>query len=153
VSFQRVVKQAFSLKNGTKLPAGTHLAVASDAISHDPDCLPGGGDPEVFDPFRYARLREDEANVNRYQFATTDETSLHFGHGVFACPGRFFASNEIKLILSHMLMMYDFKFSEGQSRPKNLCYEEACYPDPSVSVLMRRRTIPERDVADIILGT
>lgn len=152
VSFQRVVQKTFTLENGTKLPAGTHLAMPSDAISHDPDCLPGGGDPEVFDPFRYARLREGEENTNRYQFATTDETSLHFGHGIFACPGRFFASNEIKLILTHLLMSYDFKFEDGQGRPKNLCYEEACYPDPTVNVLMRRRAIPEKDISAIILG-
>ncbi|KAK2594826.1 hypothetical protein QQS21_007454 [Conoideocrella luteorostrata] len=152
LSFQRIVKTPLTLKDGAKIPTGTHLAMASDAISHDPAYLPGGGDPEVFDPFRYSRLREEEANKNKFQFATTDDTNLHFGHGLYACPGRFFASNEAKLILSHVLIMCDFKFHEGQTRPKNLSYEEACYPDPAVRVLMRRRAIPEKDIAAIILG-
>lgn len=126
--------------------------MASDAISHDPACLPGGGDPEVFDPFRYSRLREEEANKNKYQFATTDEMNLHFGHGKYACPGRFFASNEAKLILCHILIMCDFKFQEGQTRPENLTFEESCFPDPAIRVLMRRRTIPETDISAMILG-
>ncbi|KFH47342.1 Ent-kaurene oxidase-like protein [Hapsidospora chrysogenum ATCC 11550] len=155
MSFQRVVRKTLTLKDGTTFPAGTHFAMASDAISHDPACLPGGGDPEVFDPFRYARLREDKSrpeNANRYQFATTDSASLHFGHGIFACPGRFFASNEIKLILCHLLMQYDFKFPDGQSRPDNLCYEEASYPDPTATVLIHKRPVSDPVVARILLG-
>jgi cytochrome P450 len=127
--------------------------MASDAISHDPACLPGGGDPEVFDPFRYARLREDPSkpeNANRYQFATTDSSNLHFGHGIYACPGRFFASNEIKLILCHLLLRYDFKYPEGQGRPVNLCYEEAQYPDPTATVLMRKRAVADTNVAALV---
>lgn len=152
MSLQRIVKTPLTLKDGVKIPVGTHLAIASDAVSRDPTCLPGGGDPEEFDPFRYSRLREEEANKNRYQFATTDEMNLHFGHGLYACPGRFFAGVEAKLILIHILMMCDFKFKDGTQRPANLSFEEACYPDPSVRVLMRRREIPEKDISDIILG-
>lgn len=153
VSIQRIVKTPLTLNDGVKIPTGTHIAMASDAVSHDPACLPGGGDPEAFDPFRYARLREDEANRNRYQFATTDEMNLHFGHGIYACPGRFFAGIEAKLILIHILMMCDFKFKDGDTRPANLSFEEACYPDPSFRVLMRRRVIPEKDISDLILGS
>ena len=73
---------------------------------HDSELLPGGGDPSTFDPFRYSRLREDKStpeNANKFQFAMTDRNSLHFGHGKYACPGRFFASNEIKILLCHLL--------------------------------------------------
>ncbi|OJJ05782.1 hypothetical protein ASPVEDRAFT_153946 [Aspergillus versicolor CBS 583.65] len=153
LSFQRVVQKALTLKDGTKFPAGTHIAIASDAIAHDAACLPGGGDPETFDPFRYSRLREDPSkpeNINRYQFATTDSSNLHFGHGIYACPGRFFASNEIKLILAHLLLRYEFRFPEGKKRPVNLCYEEAQYPDPTAALEMRVREIPERDVAAML---
>jgi ent-kaurene oxidase len=111
-------------------------------MAHDEALLPGGGDPEVFDPFRWERLRLDASkpeNINKFQFATTDSATLHFGHGKYACPGRFFASNEIKVILCHLLLRYDFKFAEGQRRPTNWSYEEAFYPDPTVPVLMRQR--------------
>ena len=152
MSFQRVAKKALTLSDGTYIPAGTHFAMASDAILHDKANLPGGGDPEDFDPFRYSKLREDPLkpeNTNRYQFAMSDNTHLHFGHGKFACPGRFFASNEVKIILCHLLIGYDFKFPAGKSRPKNLSYEEAQYPDPTAFVWMKKRalTMAEAEIA------
>ncbi|KAK9775109.1 putative Cytochrome P450 monooxygenase [Seiridium cardinale] len=142
LAFNRVVQMPLKLSDGTCLPVGTHFSMASDAIMHDSDQLPGGGDPEVFDPFRYVRLREDPdhpENLNRFQFAMTDNSSLHFGHGKFACPGRFFASNEIKLLLSYLLLRYDFKYPVGQTRPQNLSADENLYPDPSARVLIRKR--------------
>lgn len=121
------------------------------AMAHDQTLVPGVDrekDADVFDPFRFERLRNDASrpeNVNRFQFATTDSSTLHFGHGKYACPGRFFASNEIKVILCHLLLRYDFKFPEdrNQARPANWSYEEAFYPDPTIPVLMRQRAAHE----------
>jgi cytochrome P450 len=114
--------------------------MASDAILHDQKYLPGGGDPATFDPFRYSKLRDSNIeHANKYQFATTESSSLHFGHGKFACPGRFFASNEIKLIMSRLLLAYDFKFPEGKGRPVNISADENLYPDPEAMVLIRKR--------------
>ena len=146
VAFNRIVREPLQLTDGTKLPVGTHFSIASDAVLHDSEYLPGGGDPETFDGFRYARLRESAENANKYQFAMTEDSSLHFGHGKFACPGRFFASNEIKMILGHLLVRYDFKYPEGQGRPKNLNADENLYPDPVARVLIRRRSSEEEVV-------
>ncbi|RYP17322.1 hypothetical protein DL765_004613 [Monosporascus sp. GIB2] len=142
VAFNRIARVPFKLSDGTYIPAGTHFAMASDAILNDPDLLPGGGDPKVFDPFRWIRLREDPShpeNLHRYQFAATDANNLHFGHGKYACPGRFFAGQQIKMILGHLLLHYDFKYPEGQGRPLNLCSDENVYPDPAARVLIRKR--------------
>ena len=35
-------------------------------------------------------------------------------------PGRFFAANEIKAFLSHLLVTYDMKFEEGKGAPPDL---------------------------------
>ncbi|KAI1500520.1 cytochrome P450 monooxygenase [Biscogniauxia marginata] len=142
LAFNRLVRAPLRLADGTVLPPGTHFSMASDAILHDAEQLPGGGDPEQFDPFRYVRLREDPKspeNLSRFQFAMTDTNSLHFGHGKFACPGRFFASNEIKIILIHLLLRYELRYPEGQGRPQNLSVDENIYPDPSARVLIRAR--------------
>ncbi|EGD92135.2 hypothetical protein H112_00209 [Trichophyton rubrum D6] len=142
LAFNRVVRSTLKLSDGTVLPAGTHFNIASDAIMNDPAKLPGGGDPEVFDGFRYERLRSDPAhpeNANRFQLAMTDSNNLHFGHGKYACPGRFFASNEIKMIITELLLRYDFKYPEGQERPRSLGADENLYPDPDARVLIRRR--------------
>ncbi|KAI1423458.1 cytochrome P450 [Xylaria sp. FL1777] len=143
LAFNRVVREKLKLSDGTVLPVGTHFAMASDAVMHDKSKLPGDADPSDFDGFRYLKLREDPShpdNIHRYQFATTDSNNLHFGHGRYGCPGRFFASNEIKMILGHLLLEYDFKFPQGQGRPENMSADENIFPDPSGRVLLRRRT-------------
>ncbi|KAI1337314.1 cytochrome P450 [Xylariaceae sp. FL0016] len=152
VAFNRIVCTPTRLPDGTALPAGTHFCMASSATQNDPANLPHNPkrdldannpyDPTAFDPFRWAHLRDDPAhpeNAHRFQFATTDSSSLHFGHGRFACPGRFYASQQIKMIFAHLLLLYDFKYPEGQKRPRNLCSDENLYPDPAARVMIRRR--------------
>ncbi|KAM5449476.1 putative ent-kaurene monooxygenase [Microsporum audouinii] len=144
LAFNRVVLSTLKLSDGTVLPAGTHFNIASDAMMRDPANLPSGGDPDIFDGFRYERLRNDPVhpeNANRFQFAMTDSKNLHFGHGRYACPGRFFASNEIKMVIAELLLRYEFKYPEGQGRPRTLSADENLYPDPSARVLMRRREV------------
>ncbi|KAI0530102.1 cytochrome P450 [Xylaria digitata] len=142
IAFNRIARVELTLVDGTKLPSGTHFCMASDAISHDKAYIPGEGDPDAFQPLRWFQLRNDPSdpdNSHRYQFATTDSTSLHFGHGKFACPGRFFAGQLIKMIIGHLLLQYDFKYPEGLGRPKNCYFDENISPDPSARVLIRRR--------------
>lgn len=151
LAFNRVVKRTpLKLYDGTVLPVGTHFNMASHAILLDPANLPGGGDPKQFDGFRYARLRETPESAYKYQWATTDSNSLHFGHGKYACPGRFLASNEIKLILAHLILLYDFKYPEGKGRPKTLTADENFYPDPTARLLMRSRENIEPDISVLV---
>lgn len=151
LAFNRVVKHSpLELYDGTVLPVGTHFNMASHAILLDAPNLPNSGDPAQFDGFRYSRLREDPGNANKYQWATTDNNSLHFGHGKYACPGRFLASNEIKLILAHLILRYDFKYPEGSSRPRNLTADENFYPDPAARLLMRAREDIEPEVRVLV---
>ena len=42
--------------------------------------------PEVFDGFRFSRLREKDPT--KYQMVSTDFDYIQFGHGHHACPGR-----------------------------------------------------------------
>lgn len=69
----------------------------------------------------------------------TDKNHLHFGHGKYACPGRFFAVLEMKMILARMLVEYEFKYPEGQGRPRNLTMDENVLPDPAARLLVRKR--------------
>lgn len=149
----RIARKDIVLHDGIKISAGTSIAVASDAIAHDVSVIPNGDpDPNAFDPFRYARIRENTDNpedANRWQFATTNDADLPFGHGIWACPGRFLAANGIKLLLVHLLMKYDFKYAEGQKRPSSIMYEENMAPNPEGTVMMRERKV-EEEIAHII---
>ena len=90
-----------------KLPKGTHIAMASAPILLDDKVTPN---PLEFDPLRAYRKRLEPSEATRHQFATTDKDHLHFGHGKYSCPGRFFASNEIKIILAYFFLKYDIKY-------------------------------------------
>lgn len=115
----------------------------------DHEFVPGPHSPTVFDPWRWSRERERPENAQKHQFAMTAPSSLHFGHGRQACPGRFLASDEIKMLLSHLLLRYDFCYPEGQGRPVNLTADENVFPDPS-AVLMMRRPQPVVGLEDIV---
>jgi hypothetical protein len=65
---------------------------------------------------------------DKHQFVVTSSDSLNFGHGNHACPGRFFASNEIKVVLIELLRNWDFRFLEGKGRPENVLRGLVCGP-------------------------
>ena len=96
-------------------------------------------DPEVFDGLRYYRMRQREGHANKHQFATTDPYTLHFGHGKYSCPGRFLASNVIKLILGRLLLDFDFRFPSSQGRPEDVRVHEYVFPDPLGKVEFKLR--------------
>lgn len=69
-------------------------------------------DPNTFDAFRFVRFRDQENMQNQAHLVSTGPSHLGFGHGKHACPGRFFASNELKILLCHVIIKYDFKLPE-----------------------------------------
>ncbi|RMZ72788.1 ent-kaurene oxidase [Pyrenophora seminiperda CCB06] len=138
LTFNRILPNAVTLSNGVHLPKGTRVAVPQNAILNHPAQVPGA-DPLIYDPWRYAKLRENPENAQKYQFAMVDGNSMAFGYGRYACPGRFFVAAEIKMILAHLLANFDWKLPEGAGRPRNFTIDSDMYPDMSARVLMKRR--------------
>lgn len=128
--------EPLTLSDGTYLPKGVHLVMPVVPIAQDESVT---SYPLTFDGFRHYRRRQEPGQSNRYQFATTDENNMHFGHGKYACPGRFFAANTIKIILAHLILYYDFKLPDGKSRPENLCLHEYVFPDPKAEILFKEK--------------
>lgn len=136
ITFNRRVERNITLHDGEVLPAGTMIAIAFAQRYLDSKVFEN---PELFDPWRFYKMREEKGHESRYQFVTTSLDSLSFGYGNHACPGRFFANNELKIILAYMLAHYDFKMPDGQGRPKNIPTAAGSRPDTSRTILMRRR--------------
>jgi cytochrome P450 len=66
--------------------------------------------------------------------------SLHFGHGKSACPGRWFASNELKLMLAIIIRDYDIALPEGETvRPPNIIRGTQMRADTSKQIRLRKR--------------
>ena len=96
--------------------------------------------PGEFDGFRFANRSNSNETATQPSFVTTNQSNLSWGYGKHACSGRFFASNEIKIILAYYLLHYDFKFGgERTERPRNLDFELQSVADPSVEILIERR--------------
>ncbi|KAG8159818.1 hypothetical protein KVR01_010455 [Diaporthe batatas] len=138
-SFIRKVVQPIDLSDGTHLPAGTKVLAPQCGISHDERYFP---DPDRFDALRFYKMRQrSEDDMNRHQFTSINDTNMNFGAGKHACPGRFFASNEIKMILAYFLINFDIKLKDGESRPKGMMLMMSKTPDPNAEILFRRRTV------------
>lgn len=60
-----------------------------------------------------------------------------FGHGQHACPGRFFAINEVKIALAHLVMKYDFRVVGDEPKPERLGVQ--LLADSKARVEFRRR--------------
>ena len=58
---------------------------------------------------------------------------------IYCSPGRFFAANEFKTILAHILLNYDVKIANGGGRPENMWFGRYCLPNTKAEVLFRKR--------------
>lgn len=114
------------LSDGQLIPAGCIIEVPSYDYMHDPGVIEN---PDEFDAFRWYRQRQaqEHKRTNKVSTAATQQLvsispiSLHFGYGRHACPGRFFAANEMKMIVGRALLDYDIKLPDGEKeRYKNL---------------------------------
>lgn len=121
------------LSDGTYIARGSATAVSAEKM-WDPSVYP---DPNKFDGYRFYRERENGADAAN-QLVTTSTNHMGFGHGMHSCPGRFFASNEAKVVLCHLLMKYDFKLAPGE-KPKVSQFGFTFEADAGVKVSIRRR--------------
>ncbi|ROW10520.1 hypothetical protein VMCG_01974 [Cytospora schulzeri] len=132
---RRVADSDIKLSDGTVIPKGANTWVTLDA-HRNPERYPS---PDVFNPHRFLDLRSQPGQENRWQLVSTSADHLAFGHGEHACPGRFFASNEIKIALVHLLMKYDWMLPDGQ-RPSDVVHGGGdTGVDSQAKILFRRR--------------
>ncbi|KAK1976381.1 cytochrome P450 [Colletotrichum cereale] len=112
---------------------------------YDPAVYP---DPEAFDPYRFLNMRGDAKLDGQAHLVSTSPAHLGFGHGQHACPGRFFAGNELKVALSHLLMKFDWKLTPGYEH-RWVEWGIQWSSDDAAKLLMRRREAPEIDIDSI----
>lgn len=135
-SFGRKVYKTITLSNGQVIPAGCTIEVPAFSSMNDPEVIEN---PEKFDPFRWYRLRKEEELTGAdkasagaaNQLVSVTAANLTFGYGRHACPGRFFAANEIKMIVGRALLDYDIAMVDGsRERFPNWSFAEAvsCAP-------------------------
>lgn len=139
VTFERVIHQDYRLSDGFVIPAHTTIGIPTVALNMDPSLYP---EPEKYDGFRFEKIRQTQSAdvAARAQYAASNLASMSFGFGRHACPGRWFAGNEIKAIMAYLLMEYDFKFPEGvKERPASIQVETQYLPNHAATLMFRKR--------------
>ncbi|MFD6512502.1 cytochrome P450 [Rhodococcus sp. NPDC060176] len=116
---------------GRFVPAGTYAAVAPHFTHHMSQYWP---DPERFDPERFAENRRED-KVHRYAWEP-------FGGGVHKCLGMHFAGAEIKAIMHHLLLRFEWNVDADYVAP--LDFTSLPFPSDGQPVDLRRRPTPVR---------
>ncbi|KAK0212166.1 cytochrome P450 [Desarmillaria ectypa] len=128
-----VRKKDFVFSDGTVVPAGNQIAVAAYSMHMDEGKYE---DPLEFKPWRFYDKRQEEGESNRHQMISLSLDYVLFGNGRPACPGRFFAVNEIKILMSHVLLNFDVKMDKV---PEAGWFLSDRFPNTNSKVLFRKR--------------
>ncbi|KAL4758909.1 cytochrome P450 [Aspergillus foveolatus] len=127
--------ETIKLSDGTIIPKNSNLIVSSQRM-WDESIYPSS---DKFDPYRFLRLRETPGYETSAQFVSPSPEHMGFGFGKHSCPGRFFASNEIKIALCHILLKYDFRLTEQWKNPRPIASGAGLTAEPRATMEIRRR--------------
>lgn len=86
-------------------------------------------------------MREGGNNEHNAQLASVSPEHMGFGLGSHTCPGRFFGASSAKLIMSHILLEYEFKLADDvdKSTVEPMRFGFSTLANPRAKVLIRRR--------------
>jgi len=136
----REVVNDYIFADGTMVPAGTTLSVGLMNANLNPDIYE---DPLKFDGSRFTRMKEQNRHLDghsaKFDMVSTNVNSLSFGHGRHVCPGRFFASTLLKLMLAYVVINYDVKMKNEGIRPPDNLFANRISPSRTAEVMFRSR--------------
>lgn len=131
----RIAEDDVTLSDGVFVRKGDIVTVTTTETMMDPTVFP---EPERFSGDRILKLRQVPGNENKWQYVTTSFDHIGFGHGEHACPGRFFAGNELKIALAHILTKYDWMFAPGHDS-RNIEIAQDIIPNSTAELMFRER--------------
>ena len=116
----------------TVLPAGTTISLAAGPMARDSTYY---NDPSRFDGYRFCKSEEPES-----EYTGIEPGNLSWGSGRFTCPGRWYASVMIKMLLATLILEYDIGYPEGQStRPSSSGSDVGWLPSFQQNIIVRKR--------------
>lgn len=127
-----VARDGLTTPSGVHLVRGTHVSVPVYSVMRDDTVYPDAGN---YHPFRFSQKMQRSSPST---LPTTSADFLAFGHGKHACPGRFFAAAEMKLIAAHVILHYDFELLGGV-KPEGPWYGVTRVPPMKDGIRIKRR--------------
>ncbi|KAI0449783.1 cytochrome P450 [Xylaria acuta] len=144
ISCRRKALRDVTLQDGSVVKRGDWVCIPQRAMMHNSSRY---ANPEVFDGRRFVR-----ANATILKGQLTDlipdkgtssltTTSIEWpiwGLGNTACPGRFYASLVMKMILTQILLEWECKMSES-FLPRTMVWRSSVVPREGTVVMFRKR--------------
>ncbi|KAM0229976.1 hypothetical protein ACHAP5_011493 [Fusarium lateritium] len=133
-----VAKDGVTFPSGTHVPKGLRIGVPGYSVHQDSEVYT---DPNTYVPLRFYDARQNETDEYvksaRNALPTATKDFLAWGLGRNACPGRFFASNEIKMMIAYALLNYDI--GHLAERPRNTWIAQNRIPPMKATLKIRKR--------------
>ncbi|KAI1134971.1 cytochrome P450 [Hypoxylon sp. FL0543] len=138
---RRIVTNDMRLSNGLLLKKGTRTLVDSRAM-RNPAVYEN---PDEWDGARFVKLRSQLGGAASAQLVSSTADHFGFGYGKHACPGRFFVAVTLKVLLSHLLVKYEWKLPPStDTAPVGMGVQ--LVSNPTAKILIRRREQLEVDL-------
>ncbi|EXX70005.1 cytochrome P450 [Rhizophagus irregularis] len=104
----KVISESYTFSNGYTVPKGRRINLYVNDALKSKDFY--GDDADEFKPFRFVNENSPATKVDR--------NYVVFGGGKHACPGRFFAIHEAKIIFHKLILRYNIKTKSGKIENK-----------------------------------
>ncbi|CAG8529729.1 26140_t:CDS:10 [Gigaspora margarita] len=109
-----VIGDSFTFSNGTTVPKGRDVYLYMEDTAFNNKFF--GETSNDFQPKRYMTSYSNGKTIHS-PATKVDRSFITFGGGKHACPGRFFAVNEIKMCLHKLILNYNIKTESGKIVP------------------------------------
>lgn len=139
VSVRRRALQDFHLSDGTKANKGDWLVTPFQAVNYDDNYYRNAAS---FDAFRFVKQSAEGSGIpsatNESPFAEPTAIWHFWGSGKITCPGRFYASTAVKLVLAHFLLDFDMELVDKKA-PRSWNWRTTINPRKDVRIIFRPR--------------
>lgn len=131
--YNRLMESDYILSNGFTLKKGQMMCISGCSVQKDPDIF---ADSKSYNGLRAYNQSRKDRQAHPFKFA---DGELGWGAGRWACPGRFLAVLETKIILVKLLDEYEFKLFPGKTRPQRITFHDYGFIGEHEKLLIKRR--------------
>ncbi|KAL9638273.1 MAG: hypothetical protein Q9164_001655 [Protoblastenia rupestris] len=136
VSAPRHAMVPYTTPGGHHIPAGNWLAIPQVSLMRDKTIWPRALE---FEGFRFVNEKD---GTSESRFTHPSHEFPFWGAIRHACPARFYVSAVMKMILSHLIVEYEFELVDPTAR-SFLVFGKTRLPNPLMSILVRKRPASE----------
>lgn len=136
LSAPRTVMVPYTSPDGYHVPVGNWLAIPQLSLMRDESIWPRA---LAFEGFRFVD-ENDGTSKSKSRLTHPSYEFPFWGSIQHACPARFYVSVVLKMILSHLILEYEFKLADPTARPF-LIFGKMRLPSPFMTILVRKRAV------------